>query len=364
MELDDIFSMKTLVISLAGIGDTLIATPLIRELRTHYPEAQLDVFVLWAGSRDLLEGNPHVNKVHQKNLLTAGPLASLPFLWMLRRQRYDVTLNTHPQSRLAYRAIARIIGAPLRLSHAYDYHTWLDRLCVNRTIPQDYTIHGVENNLRLLSLLDLAPSLSPHEFEVFLTAEETAWAKDYVATNDLEGKKLLGMHVGSGGTKNLALKRWPLEHYKKLLHRFCPVHPDVAVLLFGGPGEEQAHQEIKAHVGSMQVRMPATRNLRQAAALMKHCHAFLSVDTALMHMAAAMKVPNQLVIEAPTLNATNIPWRNPYRLIPNPAVAGRNLDYYRYDGKPIKGTDADLKALMNSVTVESVLECLGEVFTG
>jgi ADP-heptose:LPS heptosyltransferase len=45
--------------------------------------------------------------------------------------------------------------------------------------------------------------------------------------------------------------------------------------------------------------------LRETAALMKRCSAFLSVDTALMHIAAAVKVPNQIVIEAPTLNVTN-----------------------------------------------------------
>ena len=72
--------MKILVISLAGIGDTLIATPLIHELRAHYPEATLEAFVLWKGSKDLLEGNPHLDTVHQKNLIQVGPFGSLRFL--------------------------------------------------------------------------------------------------------------------------------------------------------------------------------------------------------------------------------------------------------------------------------------------
>ena len=51
-------------------------------------------------------------------------------------------------------------------------------------------------------------------------------------------------------------------------------------------------------------------SVRETAALMKRCSAFLSVDTALMHIAAAVKVPNQIVIEAPTLNVTNWPYGN------------------------------------------------------
>ena len=73
-----------------------------------------------------------------------------------------------------------------------------------------------------------------------------------------------------------------------------------------------------------------------------------------MGPAAAMKVPNQIVIEAMTLNPTNYPHGNPFTLVRNPAVNGRNLEYYRYDGGPIKGTDTELVAAMNSVTVSEV----------
>src|SRR5688572_25229915 len=120
--------MKILIISLAGIGDTLIATPLIHELRAHYPSATLDAFVLYPGSKDLLKNSPHLNRIHQFNLIKAGPWKTLLFLMRLRPERYDITVNTHPQSRTAYRVMARIIGAPLRLSHRYDQSGILDRL--------------------------------------------------------------------------------------------------------------------------------------------------------------------------------------------------------------------------------------------
>ena len=94
--------------------------------------------------------------------------------------------------------------------------------------------------------------------------------------------------------------------------------------------------------------------------LVRQCHSFLSVDTALMHLAAAMKVPRQIVIEAPTLNPTNLPWHTEYKIIRNPLLNGRNLDYYRYDGKPIKGTDQELTAMMESVSVEAVHQALSE----
>src|SRR5204862_2874131 len=125
----------------------------------------------------------------------------LKFLGELRKQRYDVSINTHPQSRIHYRIVARVISARLRLSHTYDNSFWLDRLLVNRRIPQDYERHSIENTLRFLDVLAARPALPAHEYEIFLTQAELAWANEWIATEHLTGHKLLGIHVGSGGTK-------------------------------------------------------------------------------------------------------------------------------------------------------------------
>jgi ADP-heptose:LPS heptosyltransferase len=359
--------MKILVISLAGIGDALLSTPLIHELRANFPDATIDALVLWAGARDLLENNPHLNRVHQKNLVTAGKLdtagklEALRFFWSLRREHYDVSINTHPQSRRLYRMAARIIGAPARISHEYECFNALDRRLVNRTLPQDYTRHSIENNFDLLPLLSAQKRLPTHEIEIFLTPDEDKWVDDFLAYHKLAGQKMLGVHVGSGGTKNLPLKRWPLKNYIRLVRRLNHERPDVSILLFGGPDEAADHEVILAQTDRDRVLQVGAKNFRQTAALMKRCHSFLSVDTALLHLAAAVKAPRQIVIEAPTLNATNLPYGNPFTLVKNPAVAGRNLDYYRYDGGDIKGTREELLACMASITVENVFDTVNQL---
>src|SRR5207244_2466580 len=132
------------------------------------------------------------------------------------------------------------------------------------------------------------------------------------------GGMLLGIHVGSGGTKNLALRRWPLAAYIELTRRLSRAYPALRILLFGGPEEERDHVQILAQLDHNFVYQPATKTLRQAAALLKHCDVFLSVDTALMHLAAAMKVRKQIVIETPTWNKPIEPYGNPFFLVKNP----------------------------------------------
>jgi heptosyltransferase-2 len=353
--------VKILVISLAGIGDTLLATPFLHELRANFPDATIEALVLWAGSKDLLEHNPHLNRIHQKNLIKAGKLETLQFLWSLRKNHYDVSINTHPQSRIHYRMAARIAGAPVRISHEYECSGALDRWLINRTLPQDYHRHTIENNFAILPLLGAKTKLTAHEIEIFLTPAEENWADDFLAGHQLAGRKLLGVHAGSGGTKNLPLKRWPFKNYAGLIRRLNRERRDLSVLLFGGPEEARDHEVILAQADREQTLPVGAGNLRQTAALMKRCRAFLSVDTALMHLAAAMKVPKQIVIEAPTLNVTNLPYGHPFTLVKNPVVAGRNLDYYRYDGKGIKGTREELLACMASITVENVFDTVNRL---
>lgn len=355
--------MKILIISLAGIGDTLLATPLIAELRANFPDATLDALVLWAGAKDLLEPNPHLNRVHQKNLLKESNFNALKYLGSLRPHRYDVSINTHPQSRRHYRIAARVIAAPIRISHQYDCSGLLDHLLVNRIRPQDYSRHTIENNLDLLSFLGASPKLVNHALEVHLTVEEERWADEFLTRHNLGGRRRLGIHVGSGGTKNLTLKRWPLEHYLQLIQRLNRERSDVVVVLFGGPEESKDHDRILAETNRGLVLPAQSGNLRQAAALLKRCDAFLSVDTALMHLAAAVKVRRQVVIETPTLNVTNLPYGNEFVVVPNPTVHGRNLEYYRYDGKGIKGSREGLLQCMASVSPADVWHVLNETLS-
>ena len=346
--------MKILVISLAGIGDTLIATPLLHELRANFPAATIDVLAMWPGAKDLLEHNPHINRVFQKNLMKCGKLEAVKFLWSLRREGYQLSINTHPQSRIHYRIAAWLAGAQVRISHEYECFNALDRWLVTGTLPQDYTRHSIDNNFDVLPLIGAQKKLPQHELEFFLTPSEERFADDFLIKHKLFGQKILGVHVGSGGTKNLPLKRWPVKNYAGLVRQLNKERPDIRVLLFGGPEETKDHEIVLAQANRELTREAKTKNLRETAALMKRCSAFLSVDTALMHIAAAVKVKNQIVIEAPTLNVTNWPFGNNFTLVKNPIVNGRGLDYYRYDGGDIKGTRDELIACMESVKVADV----------
>jgi ADP-heptose:LPS heptosyltransferase len=219
-------------------------------------------------------------------------------------------------------------------------------------------------NLDLLALLGRKPRLAEHGFELFFTPEETAEADQLAAAARSSGRRVLGVHVGSGTTKNLIFKRWPLENWITMLQKLTREREEVTVIVFGGPEEKAENERLQREVASERLVVPKTRSLRVAASLMRHCDSFISVDNALMHVAAAMKVPHQIVIESPAWGPTLAPYQRPYVLVENPAVHGRNLDYYRYDGKGIKGSATTLRQAMATVTPEAVVAAICRVLDG
>lgn len=346
--------MKILVISLAGIGDTLLATPLIEGLRRAYPQAQIDALVMWSGAKQILEGNPHVNSIFQEDLIKAGYFKGLKNLARYRRERYDLSVNTFPQSKIIYRVTAWYIKARRRISHVHENYCFLDDQLLTDTVAQDYQIHCIENNLKILDKLGVAWPANT-EPQLYFNAEDTAWCENFFRTNQLLTKAILGVHVGSGKTKNLMLKRWPVENYVAVLKQVLAALPEMVVLLFGGPEEKAENDIILAEIKDPRIMPVPSRNMKQAALALGRCDAFLSVDNAFMHLAATMKVPHQIVIESPTFNKTIEPYHRPFQLVSNPMVGGRNLEYYLYDGKNIRGGREHLLACMRSVTPEAVL---------
>lgn len=355
--------MNILVISLAGIGDALLATPMMRVLREARPNARIDAAVFWPGARELLEGNPNLDHVHAHNFLADGAAAHLRWLRDMRRRRYDLSINTFPQSRRAYRVVAALIGARLRLSHRYDRSGPADALLVNRRAKPDYNASCVENNLNLLRLLDIPIPDPPPHCELFPSPADRRWARERAGRLGLEGRTALGLHSGTGRTKNLALRRWPAGHYVELIRALRAGRPGLRIVLFNGPDEEEDTRRILRDAADSGVAAAGNRTLLQAAALLESCSVFLSVDNLFMHLAAAMKVPEQIVIDTPSFNRTMMPWRRPVRVVPNPMVAGRHLEFYRYDGKGLRGDPERLRECMASISPDAVREAVEQALS-
>ena len=77
-----------------------------------------------------------------------------------------------------------------------------------------------------------------------------------------------------------------------------------------------------------------------------------------MHLASAVGVKNQLIIETPTFNKTVYPYGNKFITIKNPNLKKDKLEYYKYDGAPIKADSEEITKIMEGIKPEEVFELI------
>lgn len=310
---------RILAISLAGAGDTLLATPLLRELRTAFPAAEIDVLTMQgAAPREVLDGNPALSTWRHFDFLREGRMRSVAFCLAMRRRGYDLSFTVMPQNRLEYNLITWLIGARERLGFEFcsDCGAHPHRF-LTRAIREDRRLHVVDNNLRLfteglgLPLASVDPR--PH---LQLAAEHEAAADAFCAAPPVLGRRPIGFHPGSGTTKNLSLKRWPSAQWADLARRVASADPRAYIVLFGSEDEIPLRREIASSscLPADRIGMAPDGSVRATAALIRRMACFVCGDTLLTHVAAAVGAPTVEIV-GPTDPVATGPYKAPHRIV-------------------------------------------------
>ncbi len=308
---------KILILALPGIGDALLATPMIELLHNAKPEAELHAFVMFSSTREMYRADPYITQVHHYDFLNGSNWGALKFVTGLRQKGFDISINIYPQNRREYNLISRMIGSKRRLAVRYRRRdpqnlSWLN----TDTILEDDTLHCVEENVRLLSLLGiqhpLGETLLP-KLRLSLTTSHEVWADEWLTANGIKAEELLiGFHAGTALFKNHIRRRWAPEKFADLARRLTE-ELGARVLLFGGPDDAEANRIIRERAGKYVTPVEA-RNILDSAAVMRRLKLFISNDSALMHIAGALGLPTAAIF-GPTNETYVHPWKTRYKIV-------------------------------------------------
>ena len=150
--------------------------------------------------------------------------------------------------------------------------------------------------------------------------------------------------INPGATFGTA-KRWPADRFIALSRTLIETQ-HALILIFGGPGEASLGKTIADRVGPECINLCNATTLRQAMALIGCCHAFITNDSGLMHVAAALNVP-QVAIIGPTDPVATGPVNAASRMV----QAAQSCDY-----APCLKPDCPIDhRCMTAIDVEEVL---------
>ncbi|MBU0959651.1 MAG: glycosyltransferase family 9 protein [Nanoarchaeota archaeon] len=279
---------KILVISLGGIGDLIMATPMIKSLKAHYPKSKIDLLLFPYGGKEVLENSKYIEDtyiyVDRNHTLTKKRpsiiksfSSTLSLLLKLRAERYDLTISVIPSSSNKLALLAKIIGAKKRIGFDSKYYT--------SKIKIDPKSHKVDNNLSLLSLLKIPQNDRKQYFHI--GKENELRAVDFIMKHGLKNKKIVGIHPGSYWKRTG--RQWGADNFAELADALN-IKKDVKVLFVIGPSEKGIEKEIRRLMKTEPILIN-DQSLKDTAAIIKNCVCFIGNDSGITHMAEALEVP-------------------------------------------------------------------------
>lgn len=266
-----------------SIGDVLLTTPLIRNLKLHYPEAQIDVAVN-AEAKAVLEENPDVKTVlpYDRKAIKSGGFwnrlkGEAAFAKVIKDGRYDMVINMTEGDRGAFLALwsgaKTRVGIPPKnrlLKNAYTH-----------TFSKQEHLHTVEWGLKALEAL----GLEPKEKKVYAFSGEAAQAK----VDTLELPEIF-VHVHP-------LSRWQFkcidDTKMAAMIDFLESEMGVRCVITAAADAKELDRvdNILSLCTSKSLSLAGQLNLKEVIALNAKAKFFLGVDTAIMHIAAANDTP-------------------------------------------------------------------------
>ena len=276
--------MKVLIIQLRQLGDILLTTPVIRALKDHAPDAQVD-FMTYPMGKLIIPGNSlvrrHVIAPQQ------GVGQAWRFLREIRRERYDVVLDFMATPRSA--VIARMIPADQRIAfqttRAPFYSVVMPRGRGNQYI--------VREKFELLKPIGvLAPDV-----RMMLPWKEQDAQVVYSLMRECSSFANAKRRVILSPTHRRQERKWPADRWAELA-LWLERSEQASVLWAWGPGEEQEIDRLIKLSSGAGVKMPKT-TFRELAAITANCDLFIGNSNGPSHVSVAVNTPS-LQLHGPT----------------------------------------------------------------
>lgn len=288
---------RILVCQLRQIGDVLLATPSLELLHRAFPHAELHVLTE-RKCTPMLEGNPAVHKVWAIDKKDLASLArEVGFYWKVARTGFDVVVDFQQLPRCRW--VVAMSRARVRLSYTPEwYNRWLFTHWVKP--------HSGYAAMAKASVLEpLGVRWNGERPRLYLSDAERTAARGLLASLDLApGQRLITVDP----THRRVTRRWPAEHYGRLLSLAAARDPSLRFMPLFGPGEEDDVRAVTAACDCPEkVLMPGRMlSLREMAACIAEAALHVGNCSAPCHIATAVGTPT-FVVRGATSKAWSFP---------------------------------------------------------
>ncbi len=284
MKLDKNKIKKILIIKFGGIGDILLTTPVLPNLKNFFPEAEIN-FLSLRHSRDILIDNPYLSRA-----FTYDPTEDKSWCLIknIRKQKYDLIIDLFGNPRTAL--ITFLSTARYRFGFKFRGRNY----AYNIKIPgRGGTVHNVDFNLDALRALEIP--IVTKELYLPLNIVHQEFADEFIRVDGIDSKKIIGISK-TGGWES---KRYKKEDYIELINMLNLIYDVNFILFWGNKKEKEDCYYIKENITKNNIFVIPDSPIRYLGAIIKKCELVIGNDSGPLHMAVSVDVPT-LGIYGPT----------------------------------------------------------------
>ena len=307
---------RVLVVKLRHHGDVLLSSPVFSVLQARAPDAEIDALV-YEDTRDMLAGHPAIARIHgvdrawkRQGLLTQARRESA-LLATLRERRYQLVVHLTNHWRGAW--LAALLRPTWSVAPAVDNAAW-NRFFTHRFAqPRHTPRHTVEANLDSLRRLGIYPSEDEKRVTIVPGTSAEQRVNELLAEHGLAPKSFIHLHP----TSRWLFKAWAEDSNAQLLRLLLAEGHRVAITAAPNAREEAIVKRIVEAAGVAVANLSGRLSLKEMAALSSRARLFIGVDSAPMHIAAAVGTP-VVALFGPSDERVWGPWRVPNRVVTGP----------------------------------------------
>lgn len=266
------------------IGDLVMATPILSDLRKSYPDAHITAMCR-SPICELLKEDPEIDELFcfSKASGFSRREEKRNIIEKLRKGKYDLgILLTHSFSSAWWFWLGKVHN---RLGYECNGRRFL----LTRSLPFPKNIqnqHLVITYKMLLEPLGIPISDTPPR--LYLSEKEINDARVLLRQHKIpEGALIVG--INPGATYGSA-KCWLPERFREVTERLLR-DKDVYIVYFGDQATASLVKEICAGLPDRVINLAGMTSLRELSGLISHCDVILTNDSGPMHIADALGTP-------------------------------------------------------------------------
>lgn len=275
------------------IGDVLVSSIICNNLRSAYPDAQID-YLVYASTTPVLEGNSSIDNIilfEEKHRKSKKELLKLGF--QIRNEKYDLLIDAY--SKLESWILVLLSNAKRKISYKKPGRNFLytDKVPFE-PFPKTNLGLAIERRLSLLEPLNLPIKLDPIP-KLFVSDKENEDAIALFEKHKVQKNRKTVMISLLGSEK---IKTYPLEYMSEIVD-YIADHVDVNILFNYFPKQIQEAKIV------LDACKPSTwekiyfdllgDDLRSFIAIMNQCDIIIGNDGGAINMAKALQKPSFII---------------------------------------------------------------------